>query len=74
MPRIYLTRHHATQNMHRFYQMQVAPGIFGDWSLIREWGRIGSPGTVRKNWYDTEAEALSCAEKLCAAKHKKGYL
>ena len=49
MQRIYLERHDAAKNKHRFYQMYVTPGIFGDWSLVREWGRVGSPGTVRKN-------------------------
>jgi predicted DNA-binding WGR domain protein len=33
---IYLVRHETDKNMHRFYQLYVAPGIFGDWSLVRE--------------------------------------
>ncbi|CCE23767.1 protein of unknown function [Methylotuvimicrobium alcaliphilum 20Z] len=45
----------------------------GDWSLVREWGRVGSPGTVRKDWFDTEPEALETAGKLFDAKKKKGY-
>jgi len=49
------------------------PGIFGDWSLVREWGRAGSPGTVRKDWFDTEGEAINAVQKLCDAKQKKGY-
>ena len=73
MRHIYMTRHDPDKNMHRFYQMWVTPGIFGDWSLIREWGRIGSPSTVWKIWYRTEADAIQFAEKLCAAKRKKGY-
>ena len=59
--------------MHRFYQMFVTPGLFDDWSLVREWGRVGSPGTVRKDWFDTEAEAHFAKDTLCAAKQKKGY-
>jgi predicted DNA-binding WGR domain protein len=59
--------------MHRFYQLYVAPGIFGDWSLVREWGRVGSPGTVRKDWFDTEEEAITARQLLLAAKRKKGY-
>ena len=45
--------------MHRFYALYVTQTIFDDWALIREWGRIGSPGTVRENWFDTEKEALN---------------
>lgn len=73
MPRIYLTRNDPDKNMHRFYQMQVAQSVFGDWSLIVEWGRIGSPGTVRKAWFATESEALQAEQRLCSAKRKRGY-
>jgi predicted DNA-binding WGR domain protein len=40
---------------------------------MREWGRIGSAGTVRETWYDSEAEALGAGEKLLAQKTKRGY-
>jgi predicted DNA-binding WGR domain protein len=48
MSTIYLEKHNPDKNMHRFYAMHVTQTIFGDWALIREWGRIGSPGTVQK--------------------------
>jgi predicted DNA-binding WGR domain protein len=73
MNRIYLERHDPDKNMHRFYQIYVAPGIFGDWSLVREWGRVGSPGTVRKAWFDTEEEAINAAQILSQSKQKGGY-
>jgi len=73
MNHIYLERHDPDKNLHRFYQMIVTPGIFGDWSLVREWGRAGSPGTVRKDWFDTEVEAINAGQKLREAKQKKGY-
>lgn len=57
MIHIYLERHDPDENLHRFYQMLVAPGVFGDWS--REWGRAGSSGTVRKEWFATET-AIRC--------------
>ena len=73
MNRIYLVRHDAAINMHRFYQMFLAQGLLGEWSLIREWGRVGSPGRVRKDWFDTEEEPLTAREILLDAKRKKGY-
>ena len=73
MIRAYLERHDDDKNMHRFYQIHVAPGLFYDWSLIREWGRIGSPGTVRKDWFDTEEEAVTAGQKIIDSKQKKGY-
>lgn len=73
MNHLYMERHDAENNMHRFYQMFVTPGLFDDWSLIKEWGRVGSPGTVRKEWFDTQEEAIVAGKKLIAAKCKKGY-
>ena len=73
MNRIYLVRHDAAKNMHRFYQMFLAQGLLGEWSLIREWGRVGSPGTVRKDWFETEEEAINAKQTLYDAKQKKGY-
>jgi len=31
------------------------------------------PGTVRKDWFDTEEEAWEAGEKLKAIKEQKGY-
>ncbi len=73
MTHIYLERHEPDKNLHRFYQMFVTPGIFGDWSLVREWGRVGSPGTVRKDWFDSEEVALIAETTLVKVKQKKGY-
>lgn len=73
MKHIYLERHDPDKNLHRFYQMYVTPGIFSDWSLVREWGRVGSPGTVRKDWFDSEEETITAGQKLSEIKQKKGY-
>jgi predicted DNA-binding WGR domain protein len=73
MNHLYLERHDTENNMHRFYQMFVTPGLFDDWSLIKEWGRVGSPGTVRKEWYDCEEAALLAGQKIKNNKVKKGY-
>ncbi len=73
MNHVYLERHDTENNMHRFYQMFVTPGLFNDWSLIKEWGRVGSPGTVRKEWYDCEEAAVLAGQKIKNNKVKKGY-
>ncbi|WP_281355361.1 WGR domain-containing protein [Candidatus Methylobacter favarea] len=41
--------------------------------MVREWGRVGSPGSVRKDWFDTEEKALTARQRLVEAKQKKGY-
>ena len=73
MNHVYLTRNDTDKNMHRFYQMYITPTLLGDWSLIREWGRVGSPGTVRKNWFDTEEQAVNEGLRILKTKQTKGY-
>jgi len=68
-----LTRTDVAQNIHRFYRMEVVPGLFGDWSLIREWGRIGQGGQVRVDWFPSEAAAKNARLDLLMKKAKRGY-
>jgi len=50
------------------------PGLLDDWSLVREWGRVGSPGTVRKDWFSTKEKAELAQTLLTKKKIKKGYI
>ncbi len=47
MNAVILYRIDAAKRMHRFYRMDVQPDLFGQWCLMREWGRIGSTGQTR---------------------------
>jgi predicted DNA-binding WGR domain protein len=47
----YLTRTDPARNINRFYIVQVMPNLFGHWTVMREWGRRGSPGTLRLDSY-----------------------
>lgn len=73
MINLYLEKREPERNMQRFYRIVIAASVFGDWAVIREWGRIGSPGTVRKLWFDSEDEAYTAAIKIRNSKEKKGY-
>jgi len=48
----FFTHTDPAKDLHRFYVVQLAPTLFGDWTLLREWGRSGSPGTVRMTSFD----------------------
>lgn len=63
----------AEKNQHRFYRLLLAPTLFGEWSLIREWRRIGHPGTVHVNGYATEAEAVAALSRKIHEKERRGY-
>ena len=67
-----LTRIDNSKNERRFYRMDITPGLFGDWGLVREWGRIGR-GQVRTDWFTSEADAKDARFKLHMAKAKRGY-
>ena len=69
----YLTKHNPEKNEQRFYSLHIMADLFGQWSLVREWGRIGSGGTVKINSYPTEGEALEKLATLKAQKLKRGY-
>ena len=72
MTPVHLERRDESANMARFCVVQVAPTLFG-WAVMREWGRIGAPGTVRQDWFDTEGAAVARAAHLVAAKRRRGY-
>lgn len=63
----------ADANHHHFYLLRTLPTLFGEWVLLREWGRIGSPGRVRRDRHETESEAVSALAKLARQKHQRGY-
>jgi WGR domain len=48
MTAIVLRRTDAEKNMARFYRLDVQPNLFGSWSFIPEWGRIGRLGQARQ--------------------------
>ena len=68
-----LTRIDTSRNARRFYRMEIVPGLFGDWSLVREWGRIGQPGQVRVDWFEDEAAAKDVRFEIHMKKAKRGY-
>ena len=70
---MYLTRTEPEANLHRFYRMEIVRGLFGDWGLVRERGRIGQGGQTRTDWYDSEADAKGARFLLHMAKAKRGY-
>ena len=68
-----LTRIDPPNNVHRFYRIEIMPGLFGDWSLVRERGGIGQPGQIRVDWFDTEAAAKGARFDILMQKAKRGY-
>jgi predicted DNA-binding WGR domain protein len=69
----YLEKRHPAKNIARFYRMAVMPNLFGEWTLLREWGRIGQGGQIRMYWFRNEDQAVAALIVLEAAKRQRGY-
>jgi predicted DNA-binding WGR domain protein len=70
---IRLVRKEMDKNIARFYLMQIVPGLFGNFGLMREWGRIGKSGTSRTDWFNDEPAARKASEDLLESKLQRGY-
>ena len=70
---IYLERHQPAQRMHRYYRLNVEPNLLGEWSLIREWGRVGRPSRSMIDLYATEQDAQVAMQRKGHEKRRRGY-
>jgi predicted DNA-binding WGR domain protein len=59
--------------MARFYTIAVMPNLFGEWRVVREWGRIGRDGALRETSFENKAGARQWAGLLQQAKRERGY-
>ncbi|MBI6629431.1 WGR domain-containing protein [Pontibaca salina] len=69
----YLEKIDIARNQARFYRMIVMPDLFGDWTLYREWGRIGQGGQIRRDHFASEDQAIAAMLALEEGKRRRGY-
>lgn len=68
-----LRRVEAERNMRRFYVLSLQPTLFGEVSLTRNWGRIGTRGQSLIQTYDDPDVARRAFERLARRKQARGY-
>ena len=61
------------QNKRRFYRLSIQPTLFGEWSVIREWGRIGRSGQAKLETMTNYPDAVGRLRSLRAQKTRRGY-
>lgn len=61
------------KNLHRFYEVDVQPNLFGGYSLMRYWGRIGTRGQIKIELHDDEKTAKLSYKKVYRSKIHRGY-
>jgi hypothetical protein len=60
---------------YRYYQAELVPDLFGDWSLICTWGGLGTPhGGYKITGVACYEQGLRQIEALDARRQKRGYV
>jgi predicted DNA-binding WGR domain protein len=60
--------------MSRFYRLDVEPDLFGNWSMVRDWGRIGRAGQLRATPTLPRPRRLAAVGRQRQAKECRGYV
>jgi predicted DNA-binding WGR domain protein len=69
----FLTRTDPTRNIDRFYVVEIMPSLFGEWTMLRENGRRGLPGTLRLTSYERRADAEAAERRTLKRRLAHGY-
>jgi len=69
----YLERVSVSRRVLRFYRLAVETNLFGDWVVVREWGRIGRPARSKDEWFASLTDARAALMRRRRAKERRGY-
>ena len=69
-----LTRRDPDLNMARFYAIALQPTLFGEVSIIRNWGRIGTKGQMMLETFPSQFAAERQASQIERRKRRRGYI
>ena len=69
----FLTRTDPARDIDRFYIVDVPPTLFGEWAVLHEWGRRGSPGTVRLESFKRRVDARNAEARTIKTRLRHGY-
>jgi len=70
---MYLEKYDPDKNLARYFRMSIIPNLFGEWTLQREWGRIGQSNHVRLDLFRDKAKAERALSALEGAKQRRAY-
>ena len=71
---VILERIDPTKNVARYYVLSVEATLLARDTLVRRWGRIGSDGRQRFEFFDSRTSARLAPETWLAKKRRRGYL
>lgn len=70
---LYIQRVDPARNMARYYRLAIEPTLSGSVCVVRNWGRIGTRGQERIQFFENEKQALSHFLDILRQKRRKGY-
>lgn len=70
---VYLERLDRAKNMARYYRLSVVETLFGEFAMVREWGRVGRRGQSREHWCASPDEAAALLDAHRARRERRGY-
>lgn len=71
---VHLVRIDQSRNMARFYQLSIEPSLFGDCSVVRNWGRLGTRGQLRVALFHDRKSAPQHFLDITKEKKSRGYV
>ena len=69
-----LTKTEPEKNTYRYYAVSIQLNLFGGYSVIRNWGRIGSNGRSVIDLFDDVVVAAQARDRLVTSKLARGYI
>ncbi|GGE22403.1 hypothetical protein GCM10011345_30360 [Gemmobacter megaterium] len=57
----------------RFYRVEVTENLFGEYSVLREWGASGCRSRPIVSWFSNLRDAVVAAESWCGRAEKRGF-
>ncbi|MFN3723067.1 MAG: WGR domain-containing protein [Paracoccaceae bacterium] len=58
----------------RFYRVEVAYNLFGEYSVVREWGPKGRGGQQLLVWFSNLRDACAAADRWRKRALRRGYV
>lgn len=76
VPAVHVVLHRIdpVKNMARYYVLSVELTLFGSSALVREWGRIGSQGQRRSEFFEQSTGASVALDTWLQRKCRRGYV
>jgi len=71
--RIYLQSQPTETGVLRYVHLILQEDLMGGWTLIRESGKQGSPGTIKREQFETQEQAINAMMKWRDKNINRGY-